>query len=191
MVSVEKAHAYSDAVSTNNVTALTIRITPNVDRGVEISSGDVNVNLGTVDMSISTYTVNPATITIVGTISNTELTLAAEIVGGWSFDSTPLALETDKMATWALFSAIAISSVPSATQFEIYNSTINSDTPTQAPVDVGDATSRYEGGWNGSDMDSMAIQAKRHLWIRMQTPSATTVASQQTVAFNLTVADPN
>ena len=180
-------YAYTDSVSTNNYTALTILITPNVDRGVEISSSNVNLDLGSVDMYTSTYTVRPATITILGTISTTELTLSAAISGGWSFDSTPLVAETDKLSTWALFSSIAITSAPSSSEFQIYNSTIASDTASQSATGVGDASSRYEGGWNGSDMDSMAPGTKRHLWIKMQTPSATSITTQQTIVFDLAV----
>ncbi len=186
-LNVIKAYAYTDSVSTNNYTALTVLITPNVDRGVEITSGNVNLDLGAVDLNFSTYTVRPATVTIYGTASTTELTLAAAISGGWSFDSTPLVSETDKMATWALFSSIAIASAPSSSEFQIYNSTIASDTASQSATGVGDASARYEGGWNGSDMDSMAPGTKRHMWIKMQTPSASSITTQQTVVFDLAV----
>jgi hypothetical protein len=181
------AYAYTDSISTNNVNALTVRITPNADRGVEISSGNVNLNLGTVDMTVSTYTTSPATVTIVGNMTSAELTLAARILGGWNFDSTPVTAESDKLATWALFSAIAITSAPSANEFEIYNSTIASDSTSQAAAQVGDTTNRYEGGWNGSDMDTMAMYTTRHLWIRMRTPSNTSVTGEQTVSFDLAV----
>ncbi len=51
-------------ISSNNVTALTITITPNADRGVEISSANSSLDLGAVDMNFSTKTVYPATVTI-------------------------------------------------------------------------------------------------------------------------------
>ena len=187
MTSQDKVYAYSDAVSSNNVTALTVLITPNVDRGVEISSGNVHLDLGNVDLNASTYTVRPATVTIVGTASTSELTLAAAIGGGWNFDADPLDANSDQLATWALFSSIAITSPPVSNDFTIFNSTINSNSTTQSAAQVGDALSRYEGNWSGSDMDSMAPQAKRHLWIKMRTPSDTTVYGAQTIVFDLAV----
>ncbi len=182
-----RAFAYTDAVSSNSVSALTVRITPNVDRGVEISSGDVNLDMGNLDLNASTYTVKPATITILGTISTTELTLSAAITGGWSFDSTPNTAESDKIAVWPLFTGVNFSSVPLSTDFEIYNATIASDTSSQSATDVGDASGRYEGGWSGSDMDALAPGASRHLWVRMRSPSATTVTTEQTIMIELAV----
>ena len=46
-------NAHATAISSNNAGALIIRIAPNVDRGVEISTGDVNMDLGTVDLGAS------------------------------------------------------------------------------------------------------------------------------------------
>ncbi len=185
---VNKAQA--TAISSNNATALTITITPNVDRGVEISSAIATLNLGSVDMNFSTKTVFPATITIVGNISSTELTLLSTITAAgldsWNFDDAPLTVEADQMAVWSLFSGVSISSVPTDNEFVVYNATVTQSMVALADQ-IGDALSRFEGGWTGSDMDSMTPQTVRHLWTRMRTPSSTSRTATQAVVFTLTV----
>ena len=81
---VNTVHAYAgDSISTNDATAVVVRITPRADRGVQISTGDAGfLNLGTVDLGASTQTVNPATVTITGNMNATELDLSASITGG-------------------------------------------------------------------------------------------------------------
>src|SRR5438270_8712445 len=82
---------------------IVIRISPNVDRGVTISSGDVNTNLGFVTLGSSTQTVNPATVTTTGTRINTDLDMSGSISGGWSFSNqqTLTSTGTNLLNAWA------------------------------------------------------------------------------------------
>ena len=186
--SVKEAKA--TAISSNNATALTILITPNADRGVEISSANSTLNLGAVDMNTSTKTVYPATITIMGNMASSELTLQSTIAAAglesWNFDDTPLTPSADEMAVWSLFSGVDVASAPADSEFVIYNATVT-QASVATPVQIGDASARFEGGWTGSDMDSMTPQTQRHLWTRMRTPATTSKTVQQRVVFTLTV----
>lgn len=181
-------------ISSNNVTALTITIRPNADRGVDISSSASTLDLGTMDMSLSTYTVLPATITIMGNMATTELTLGSTITAltvgepSWLFDDVPTSTETDRLAVWALFSGVAIASAPTPAEFELYNATVTQSMVATA-VDVGDTAARFESAWPSSDMDDLTSATKRHLWIRMRTPLNTSEGTlgQQAVRFNMTV----
>ncbi len=184
------SEAKATAISSNNATALTILITPNADRGVEISSANSTLDLGAVDMNASTKTVNPATVTIMGNLSTSELTMQSTITAAgfesWNFDDAPVSADPDTMAVWSLFSGIDVASAPADNEFVIYNATVT-QSMVATPAQIGDAASRFEGGWTGSDMDNMVPQTRRHLWTRMRMPSTTSRTVQQRVVFTLTV----
>lgn len=199
-VMVERAYAYTDAISTNNATALTVRVTPNVDRGVEISSGGVSLNLGTVDLGASTKTVSPATVTILGNVATTELNMTSTVTAttagedSWDFDNDPTSADTDLLASWVIFSSVTYSGVPSDNDFQISNATV-----TQAMAPLSGAGERI-GGQNGNgtrfelgstDMDSMAPATRRGMWVRMRLPSATTPTGAQDVTYQLNVVGTN
>ena len=180
-------------ISSNTAAGLTIRINPNADRGVEITSGTGlgAINLGTVDVNFSTRTVFPATVTIMGNMATTELTMVATMTadtvgeGSWLFDNDPNGGETDSVATWALFSGVDIDTAPSNNEFEIYNATVTQAMGLATPVQVGDTT-RFEGAWPAADMDNLAAAVKRHLWIRMRAPSAFSGTGFQDLHVTLT-----
>jgi hypothetical protein len=197
MVNVSRVEAaYSDQISTNNTAGLIVKITPRGDRGVEISSGEATLDLGVVDMNFSTKTVHPATVTIYGNMSTTELEMTSTITavaGSWSFDNDPNDANADLLAVWSVFSGVNISSAPSDNEFVVSNATV-----TQSMVAVADRIggvsgngTRFEGIWTGSDMDSMVPGTKRHLWVRMRTPASTSITGEQSVHFNLAVTDVN
>jgi hypothetical protein len=194
LMSVGNVEAYTDSISTNNATALTVIIFPRADRGVEISSGEATLDLGVMDMNASTKTVHPATITVVGTMSSTELEMTSTITAvgllSWNFDDDPLSANADLLSTWAVFTQTSVSDAPADNTFEVSNATI-----TQAMVSVaeriggsGGNGTRFE---SGADMDQMPIGTKRHLWIRMKTPSSTSYSGQQDVNFTMAVTETN
>ena len=178
-------------ISSNTASALTIRLNPNADRGVEISSGIATLDLGTVDVNFSTKTVFPATVTIMGNMAFTELTMLATMTAitageySWQFDNDPDAGETNSVAAWALFSGVDITTAPENNEFNVYNATITQAMGNGTAVQVGDTT-RFEGAWPAADMDNMAAAAKRHLWIRMRAPSAFTGTGFQDLHVTLT-----
>ena len=197
MVNVSRVEAsYSDQISTNNAAELIVKITPRGDRGVEISSGEATLDLGIVDMSMSTKTVHPATVTIYGNMSTTELEMTSTITaaaGSWGFDDDPSNTNADLLAVWSVFSGIAISSAPSDNEFVVSNATVTQSMVTTASRigGVSGNGTRFEGVWPGSDMDNMVPGTKRHLWVRMRTPSSTSFTGEQSVHFNLAITDQN
>ena len=57
---------WADSNPANDTDALTLTITPNVDFGVDIATNPAHLALGAVDLGNSTFTVRPATFTILG-----------------------------------------------------------------------------------------------------------------------------
>ena len=191
--------ARADSNPSNDSAALSIRITPNFERGVTIETGSVNMDLGYMDMDASTQTVSPATVTITGNILNTELNLAASITGGWVFDpnQTYESTGTNQLNAWVSFTSSNVAAIPSQDGefFRVGASSgakIVSDTNVFGPVAVGIAggsgIGRFEGNAGGSaDMDSMNPTSQRHLWLRFKTPATTSVIADQQVQFQLSV----
>ena len=195
--------AYSDTISSNNATAMVVRITPNADRGVQISTGNVNLNMGNVDLGVSTQTVNPATVTITGNMIETELDLSGSITGGWSFDSnqTLASTGTNLLNVWATFTSISSATAPSQDDeyFHVGTasgaklvSTTNSFPATAVGISGGSGVGffeNYEGGTglNGADMDSMSPGSRRHLWTYFRLPPTTSITGAQDINFVLSI----
>ncbi len=185
----------ADSNPSNDSASLEIFITPNFDRGVEIDTANVHLNLGSLEMGVATQTVRPATVTIVGNVLNNELELSANIVGGWNFDDNVASQETDNLQAWAVFKSAADPVMPSkaASNFDDTDDAVTPATasPTFGPARVGmqygngGTDDRFEDGT--TDMDSLAPQIKRHLWFYFRTPSVTSVTAQQEIHFTLTV----
>lgn len=197
LVFVEKAEALQ--FSTNNVTQLLILFTPRVDRGVFISSDNVG-DFGSLELAIDTYTVRPATISIIGNISPTELnigaTMQATVAGerSWNFAAVtdPLAGSEDTPGVWGVFSGVARSSVPTNAEFQVSNATIAPAMATsneRAGGASGPGTRfEYVGDTPATnDMDLLSVGNQRHYWLRMRTPNTTTVGGEQRliVTFNV------
>ena len=199
LVSRMTAHAYSDIISSNNAAGLVVRITPNADRGVTISSGNVGLDLGYVDLGASTQTVRPATVTINGNMIDTELDLAASISGGWVFDNSQTFTSTgaNQLNTWVTFTSISTGIAPAQDEeyFRVGTSSgakLISTTPTFAATAVGlsgtTGIGRFESNEGASgDMDSMAPGSVRHMFTYFRLPPATSLTASQDVNFTLSV----
>ena len=185
-------------ISTNDAAAIVVTITPDTDRGVEISSGDVVTNLGTVGLGISTYTMRPATVTIVGNMANTELNMAGSITGGWSYDNTQAftSTGTNLLNVWASFTSI--SSVTRPSQGDEYfrvgtssgaklTSTSGAFGSTAVGLSGSDGVGRFEPDDPAADMDVMSPGNRRHLWLFFRLPPTTSLTSAQDVNFVLSV----
>jgi len=192
-------HASATDISSNNATAIMIRITPHTDQGVEISSGDVNTNLGTVNLGASTQTVNPATVTVVGNMTNTELNMSGSITGGWSYDNnqtrTSTAGAANLLNVWATFTSISTASAPSQgdeyfrvgvdTGAKLLSSN-NSFASTAVGLNGSSGLGRFENNEGGlGDMDSMNPGNQRHLWLFFRTPPTTSLSAEQSINFVL------
>ena len=207
---VAKVHAYAgDSISTNDATAVVVRITPRADRGVQISTGDASfLNLGTVDLGASTQTVNPATVTITGNMNATELDLSASITGGWVFNNdqtyTSTAGAANQLNAWVSFTSISTASVPSTDNTSEYfrvgtssGAKLTSLTETFTGVRTGITnaggsigTGRFESDEAGiGDMDNLTPGSRRHLWTFFRLPPTTSITGQQTINIVLSIAD--
>jgi len=183
------------AVSSNNAAAMIVRISPNVDRGVEISTGDVHLDMGSVELGASTQTVKPATVTIQGTISNTELSLSGSITGGWSYDNnqTLTSTGTNLLNVWASFTSISTNNAPSQGDeyFRVGTSSgakLISQTGVYGITEIGHAGTGFglfETNGDGADMDSMNPGDQKHLWVYFNLPPTTSISAPMFVNFVL------
>ena len=187
---------FADSNPANDSAAFTISVTPNFDRGIEIDTGNVNLDMGTVDMNASTQTVSPATVTILGNITNTELDLSGMITGGWVFDpnQTFTSTGTNQLNVWASFTDVSSVTVPSQGDeyFRVGTSSgakLISNTPFFGPAAIGidgsNGLGRFEN--NVTDMDALLPGTKRHLWIYLRTPPTTSATAQQSIRFTFSV----
>lgn len=184
---------HADTNPANDSANVEITIRPSIDRGISIDTSNVNMDLGLVDMNTATQTVRPATVTILGTVTNTELNLSAQITGGWSFDDVVTTTETDKIAVWAVFKSTTSATPPakSGSDFDDAQDALNSGSPYFPPTRVGLAggdtgnNDRFEDGL--VNMDSLNPNTKRHLWFYLRTPLDTTTINEQRIQFMLTV----
>ena len=111
---MNSAPVHADYDISNDSAAMVVRIRLNVDRSVTISTGNVNLDLGYVSPAASTGTVYPATVTVSGNISNTELSLSALISGGWVFNNFQTYESTgeNQLNTWVQFTSISTGLAP-------------------------------------------------------------------------------
>ena len=199
----------ADPNAANDKAGLTVRITPNADYGVTIDTANVGVaggviDLGSLNLYASTFTVKPATVTIVGTVSaragagGQELDVTARILtaGGWIFDPTPTtdatSGATDELAMFLLMSGATGAAGPTGTQF----ATAGAD----AQVTSGGAGTQTSltyraGGLNGlgtkfkfgaSSLDNLSVNDQRNLWMYFRLPDATSTGNAQDIAVTLT-----
>jgi hypothetical protein len=197
---VSKAHAADND-------SLTVTITPNAFYAVDIDTASVVLDLGSMALSASTQTVQPATVTIQSTYAQTDLTLIGNITapGGtpWTFDASSASVNPNELAAWATFTTVSRSSAP------IQESGYFSGTaPNVDDSDLISGTARYVGT-NGSidnlfeagaadfafkDMDALAPDpdplAKSHLWLYFRMPSASSSSVAQNISVTLTAVQP-
>ena len=186
--------SYTDSIPGNNTAQITITITPNVDRSVTITTTNVNMDLGSLTLGalVSTQTVSPATVTVQGTISNTDLEISASISGGWAFDADSTTVETDNLATWVTLTNTNIVAAPvqDATHFKgtaagAGNALIDGSF-TRIGSDGASGAGRFEDGV--TDTDHFAAGTfKRHMWTYFRLPNGTSTTNPQKVTFVLTV----
>ena len=191
--------AWADSDTTNDRASLTFSLTPNVDFGVSIDTGNITMDFGSVALGTLQQRVRPATVTILGTITSDgsqttgqELDLALTFVGGWSLDTSPsidtTSNETDAIAVYALFSDTSLSLAPTPAQFDAESGGFT-QTNERAGGGSGDGT-RFEkqggGALPGDGMDHMSTGDAAHLWMLFRLPADTTTGNQQEITLTAT-----
>ncbi len=197
--------AWADSDPSNDADSITVRITPNVDFGVDIDSAALQsgglIDLGIVNLFASTQTVTPATVTIRGNITSSgggtgqELDVSGTIAsqgGGasWTFDLSPsthgTSGELDALATYILFSDTALSTAPNGDEFSVSAAEFTGTT-LRAGGAGGVSGTKFEKTDAGvTDMDDMSPDEKRHLWLFFRLPDQTTSGDSQDVTITLT-----
>ncbi len=190
LIQTDRAWATSDP--TNNQDSIQITITPLVDRGVDIDSATVAVNLGAVALQATTQTVRPATVTVLGTLNGQELDVAGVLGPTWSFDTTPTtglsSMEENALAFYLLFSDTALSAAPSAGEFAADNGDFTGTT-LRAGGSAGNGTKFEKTGGGALNMDNKNPTEKAHMWFFLRTPGTTTTGAAQTATITLTAVD--
>ena len=196
LVAVAGAGAYADTVASNDSDQIIVRITPNVDRGVEIDTSAVVLNLGAVDLFASTQTVTPATVTILGNIGNQELDLSGAIASAgtaWTFDASASTDATsgtlDQLAAYALFSATTRPTAPTGTDFADGTAAASVTGGAQRVGGPSGNGSKHElQGGDTVNMDNKSPGDTAHMWMFFRLPSSTTGSDEQAVTLTLTAA---
>ena len=184
------AIARADSDPSNDSANIIVTITPNVDRGVTITTDEVVMDLGVVSLGASTQTVSPATVTVTGTITNTELDLSAQITGGWNFEPAAASNNTDGLKVWTVFTDNTVLAAPAqgGDLFDDTNDFLGSATNTFSAVRCGGGSGNGVAFEDGvADMDALNPLDERHMWMYFTTPGITTTSSAQQVQFTLTV----
>src|SRR5436190_9864221 len=87
-----------------NSDSLTVTITPAASYIVDIDTGPSAgawLDLGSVNLGASTWTVRPATVAVQSTYAATELSLEGLMAaGGWTFDSDTSTDENNALKAW-------------------------------------------------------------------------------------------
>ena len=185
--------------------SLTVTITPNASYVVSISS-DPNagswLNLGTVNLGGSTWTVRPATVAVQSSYGATELSLQGTMLsGGWSFETANTgSLGTDKLAGWAVFTDTSVAAAPAQASGYFSGTAANvdgSDVISGGNVFVGTSNSKSQyvalpgdAGYKtminipSESVDAPASHA--HLWLRFKLPPSTTNTTAKVFFITLT-----
>ncbi len=183
--------------------SLTIAITPTLDFGVQLDTAATQME-GSSDLTTSmllnatSFMLTPATMTILGDFNDQEVSLTAQGLDGWTVDTDEI-IGSNSVQVYALF-ALNKSTRPLELEFdegtaqhlitgaaakvagEPSGSEGNSGTDNTFEIATGAMSS-------GADMDGMAVGTQRQLWLRVDTPSDTSVTGAQRIQVTLTAAN--
>lgn len=187
--------ARADLNTANDSAQFTLRLSPNVDLGVVIDTagsawaGAANLDT-TLAMNAESVLATGVKLTVVGTFNIQELTLEAAALDTWTLDTDETA-EADKLRLYGLIGA----DQPTAPASALFDGAVNlvGTAPLQAGQvqadEAGDSNHRYEFATAQSpqyaDADELPVGAVRRLWLRANTPAASSSDEQQ--RFTLTV----
>jgi len=184
--------------------SLTVTITPTASYAVDVDTAisPALLNLGSVGLGQSTYTVNVTTVEVQSSFATTQLQVHAEVIsGGWTIDNDTTTASADSLQAWAVFTD---TSIVSATVVQglagAYGATDllfndlpqyvgNADGGTRHEVDSGAA------GYKNMDnhVSSLAgdIPASRsHLWLKFTLPPVTTLMTAKQVYITVAAGAP-
>ncbi len=183
--------------------SLTVTITPTAAYAVDVDTAitPALLNLGSVGLGVSTYTVNVTTVQVQSSYASTQLQIVPEVLdGSWTIDNSTAAQETDALQVWAVFTD---TSIVSGTVVQglagAYGAT---DLLFNTPQYVGAANggTRYEvdataAGYKNMDnhVSSLAgdVPASRsHLWLKFTLPQVTTTLTAKNIYVTVAAGAP-
>ena len=190
--------------------SLTVTITPTASYSLTVSTnpgaGDW-LNLGTVGLGLSTFTVRPATVTVTSSYAQTDLTIIGTMLsGGWTLGANSAALGNDELAAWAVFTDTSVMAAPAQASGYFSGTAPNvdgTDLLRNAIDDVGTAAGGNkkfvaipgDAGYRSmEDISSNAVDAPAatsHLWLRFKLPPTTTTLTAKQLQITITAGAPN
>jgi hypothetical protein len=190
--------------------SLTVTITPNAAYSVDIDTALVVLNLGTVGLSASTFTVSPATVQVNSSYAATDLTIAAAVLsGGWTLDADTSNSENDALKAWAVFTDTSATNaatvaaaggafsgtVPGANGSDVLGTAAGLGVGTEGGGDLQYVLTAGAAGHKTMDalptntVDAAASRA--HLWLKFTLPPTTTALTAKTIQVTVTGGGPN
>lgn len=183
--------------------SLTVTITPNVQYAVDLDTGTNpgGLALGNVNLGASTFTVTVTTVEVQSSISQTDLSISAQVIaGGWNIDGSTAAQEVDGLQAWAVFTdtSVVTTAVAQAQPGAFDAEDVLQTTP-QNVGSVGAGPSRHmlssgTGFKNMEDLPSNLSDgpaSRSHLWLKFTLPNVTSVTTQQSVYVTVIAGAPN
>jgi hypothetical protein len=193
-----------------NQDSLTVTVTPNAAYSLTLSTGLAanSFSLGVVNLGVSTYTVNPATVTITSSYATTGLTLQGLLTGGWSLETANTAAQAqDKLAAWAVFTDTGVSL---ASTVQGLGGAFSGTASNAADSDVLDPVARSAGNLATAPLRNYVLTAgpsfktmnalppsstdaggsMSHLWLKLSLPLTTTTNTQKSLTVVVTAAAP-
>lgn len=184
--------------------SLTVTITPTASYAVDIDTAisPALLNLGSVGLGQSTYTVNVTTVEVQSSYASTQLQMAAEIIDGtWTIDNDTTTANTDALQAWAVFTD---TSIVSATVVQGLAGAYGAPDLlfNDLPQYIGDANggTRHEvdsgaAGYKNMDnhVSSLAgdVPASRsHLWLKFILPPVSTTMTAKQVYITVAAGAP-
>ena len=204
------------AASANTSDSLTVTIQPQAAYSVLVTTTPAGyLNLGLVNLSGSTQTVQPSTITVNSSYAYTGLSLTGNITSvgtPWTFSGNTAAAALDKLAAWVVFTDTSVQTAPAqgANYFIGTTPGAASDVVQAASLAVGAtggtcptagaggkayiAASGAPGYKPMECLPSVATDptgALSFMWMYFKLPPTTTSPNPQNITYTLTAAAPN
>lgn len=205
------AWAGAAQANTPSEDSLTVTVSPIAAYSMTLSTGLAanSFALGSVGLGLSTFTVNPATVTITSSYATTGLTLQGLLSGGWSLETGNTGLKAlDKLAAWAVFTDTGVSLASSVAGYGgAFGGTAananSSGVLSGTAYGVGNATTpgtamfvETAGQPNYKSMYHLPTQvvdaggSMAHLWLKLTLPNTTTSNTQKSLTVVVTAAAP-
>jgi hypothetical protein len=201
------------AARANTADSLTVTIQPQAAYSVLVTTTPAGyLNLGLVNLSASTQTIQPSTITVNSSYAYTGLTLTGNITSAgtpWTFAANTAALTQDKLAAWVVFTDTSVQTAPALGSFLGTTPGANSDVVQSGATAVGNTggtcptlgaggksyiwasgTAGYKPMECATTTATDPAGGLSFMWMKFVLPPTTTSVNPQLIQYTLTAAAP-